>query len=303
MQLDPRQSQALLAVIDTGSFEQAAATLHLTASAVSQRVRALETALGTPLVVRTRPCRTTPAGQRLLQYLRRVQSLEDDLRADFAGGSEPLAVTIAVNADTLASWLLPALADFIIEERILLDLTVDDQDHTYALLEAGLALGCVSTEAKPMRGCQAQPLGSMRYRCMAAPAFRDRWFGKGMTRTAVQQAPVVQFNRKDKLQADFLQRHYGLMQGGYPSHFVPASEAFMRAIELGLGWGMLPEVQMAALQRQGALVDIAPNRPVDVQLYWHTWKVQSPRMERLSRSLLEAARKMLRRPSGDAGDR
>ncbi|MEC4718870.1 LysR family transcriptional regulator ArgP [Noviherbaspirillum sp. CPCC 100848] len=303
MQLDPRQSQALLAVIDTGSFELAAATLHLTASAVSQRVRALETALGTPLVVRTRPCRTTPAGQRLLQYLRRVQSLEDDLRADFAGGPEPLAVTIAVNADTLASWLLPALADFIIEERILLDLTVDDQDHTYALLEAGLALGCVSTETRPMRGCQAQPLGSMRYRCMAAPAFRDRWFGKGMTRAAVQQAPVVQFNRKDRLQADFLQRHYGLMPGGYPSHFVPASEAFMRAIELGLGWGMLPEVQMAVLQRQGALVDIAPNRPVDVQLFWHTWKVQSPRMERLSRSLLEAARKMLRRPSGGVGDK
>lgn len=294
MQLDPRQSQALLAVIDTGSFEQAAVALHLTASAVSQRVRALETALGTPLVVRTRPCRTTPAGQRLLQYLRRVQSLEDDLRADFAGGSEPLAITLAVNADTLASWLLPALASFIIEERILLDLTVDDQDHTYALLEAGLALGCVSTEAKPMRGCQAQPLGGMRYRCMASPAFRDKWFGKGMTRAAVQQAPVVEFNRKDRLQADFLQRHYGLMPGGYPSHFVPASEAFMRAIELGLGWGMLPEVQMAALQRQGSLVDIAPHRPTDVELFWHTWRVQSPRMERLSRSLLQAARKVLR---------
>jgi LysR family transcriptional regulator (chromosome initiation inhibitor) len=294
MQLDPRRTQALLAVIDTGSFEQAAAELHLTASAVSQRVRALETALGTPLVVRTRPCRTTPAGQRLMQYLRRVKALEEDLRADFTGGSDPLAVTIAVNADTLASWLLPALAGFIIEERILLDLTVDDQDHTYALLEAGLALGCVSTEAKPMRGCQAQPLGIMRYRCMAAPAFRDRWFAKGMTRAAVQQAPVVEFNRKDRLQADFLQRHYGLMPGSYASHFVPASEAFMRAIELGLGWGMLPEVQMAALQRQGTLVDIAPHRPADVRLFWHTWKVQSPRMELLSEALLKAAGRVLR---------
>lgn len=294
MQLDPRQAQALLAVIDTGSFEQAAAALHLTASAVSQRIRALETVLGTPLVVRTRPCRATPAGQRLLQYLRRVKSLEDDLHADFASGPDSLVVTIAVNADTLASWLLPALADFIIEERILLDLTVDDQEHTYALLEAGLALGCVSAEARPMRGCQAQPLGSMRYRCMAAPAFRDRWFARGMTRAAVQQAPVVEFNRKDKLQADFLQRHYGLMPGGYRNHYVPASEAYMRAIELGLGWGMLPEVQMAALQEQGRLVDVAPHRPTDVRLFWHTWKVQSPRMERLSAALLQAARKVLR---------
>ena len=97
--LDPRQCEAVLAVVDSGSFEQAAAALHLTPSAVSQRVRALEVALGSPLVVRSRPCRATPAGQRLLQYLRRVHALEEDLQADFAGGAAtPLKVAIAVNA-------------------------------------------------------------------------------------------------------------------------------------------------------------------------------------------------------------
>ncbi|MFC7515366.1 LysR family transcriptional regulator ArgP [Herbaspirillum sp. GCM10030257] len=294
MKLDPRQSEAVVAVIESGSFEQAATQLYLTPSAVSQRVRALETALGTPLVVRSRPCRATPAGQRLLQYLRRVQSLEADLQAEFAGAqTAPVTVTIAVNADTLASWLLPALAPFLIREQILLDLSVDDQDHTYTLLEAGLALGCISTEEKAMRGCHAEALGKMRYRCMASPAFRENWFAKGMTRTAVKQAPVVVFNRKDRLQADFLLKHYGVADDACPRHYVPASEAYMQAIVLGLGWGMLPELQMHELYRQGALVDIAPHRTTDVVLYWHTWKVQSPRMERLSRSLIQAARQIL----------
>lgn len=295
MKLDSRQCEAVLAVIDSGSFEQAAALLHLTPSAVSQRVRALETCLGTPLVVRTRPCRATPAGQRLLQHLRRLRSMEEDLQADFAGDqAAPLRIAIALNNDTLASWFLPALAPFVIQEQILLDLILDDQDHTYTLLEAGLALGCISTEAQPMRGCTVEALGAMRYRCMASPAFRARWFAKGMTRAAVQRAPVVVFDSKDRLQADFLRKHYGLLDDAYPRHFIPASDPFMQAVSLGLGWGMLPELQVRAWQEQGELIDIAPTRPTDVHLYWHGWKVQPPRMERLSRTLVQAARRILK---------
>ena len=296
MKMDLRQCEAVLAVIERGSFEQAAVSLHLTASAVSQRVRALEISLGAPLVMRTRPCRATAAGRRLLQYLQRVRSLEDDLQAEFAGEqAAPLGIAIALNNDSLASWFLPALVPFAIEEQILLDLVLDDQDHTYTLLEAGRALGCVSTEAQPMRGCEVEPLGVMRYRCMASPEFRARWFAKGLTRAAVQQAPVVVFDRKDRLQADFLLKHYGLPDTAYPRHFIPAADPYMQAIMHGLGWGMLPELQMRDLREQGVLVDIAPSRPTDVALYWHGWKVRSPRMERLSRTLVAQARRMLKK--------
>ena len=295
MHMDPWQCEAVRAVIESGSFEQAAALLHVTPSAVSQRVRALEIALGTPLVMRSRPCRATPAGRRLLQHLRRVQSLEDDLQSEFSGReAAPVSIAIAVNNDSLASWFLPALAPFAMRENVLLDLMLDDQDHTYTLLEAGRALGCVSTEAQPMRGCSAEPVGAMRYRCMASPDFRARWFGRGMTRAALAQAPVIVFDRKDRLQAEFLLRHHGLPEDAWPRHYIPASEPYMQAIVLGLGWGMLPELQMRALQATGALVDIAPARPTDVALYWHGWKVQSPRMERLSRTLVEQARTLLK---------
>lgn len=292
--LDTRKGEALLAVIDTGSFEQAAALLHLTASAVSQRISAMETELGTPLLIRTRPTRATAAGQRLVQYLRRSRLLEQEFLADSAEAeARPMQVALAVNADTLATWFLPGLAQFLIDEHLLLDVTLDDQDHTYSLLSQGLALAGVSSEAEAMRGCHVEPLGIMRYRLLASPAFAAQWFPEGLNREAARKAPVMVFGRKDKLQSDFLLRELGLPEGSYPCHYMPAAEAFMKAIRLGLGYGMLPEVQFGDLLDRGELVDLAPAIPTDVRLYWHAWRVQSPKLERLSTRVLAAARAVL----------
>lgn len=292
--LDTRKGEALLAVIDSGSFEQAAVRLHLTPSAVSQRISAMEGELGMPLIVRSKPCRATPAGQRLVQYLRRSRLLEEEFIADSGETSaRPLSVALAVNHDTLGTWLLSGLASFLISENILLDIALDDQDHTYNLLSQGLALAGVSTEPEPMRGCTVQQLGAMRYRCLATPAFAARWFPDGFEREAARIAPVMQFDRKDTLQTAFLQRELGLPPGSYPCHYVPASEAFMRAVRHGLGYGMIPELQCGDLVERGELVDLAPGRVSDVVLYWHAWRVQSPKLERLSAQVLATARDTL----------
>ncbi|WP_273431435.1 LysR family transcriptional regulator ArgP [Chitinibacter tainanensis] len=294
MQFDHKQTEALLAVMDSGSFEQAAAKLHLTPSAVSQRVRQLETALGTPLLVRSRPCRATLAGQQLVQYLRRARLLEQDFLAGFSGAaSATLSVPLAVNADTLSTWLLPAISDFLISENVLLSLTVDDQDHTHALMQEGQALACVASEPQPMQGCLVHPLGILRYRMLASPQFHARWFAGGYSREAARLAPVMVFNRKDALQADFLQQRFGLRPGAYPEHHVPASEPYLQAILLGLGCGMVPHLQADPLIARGELIDLAPDQPTDVMLHWHHWKVQSPRLERLTRRLVEVAQQVL----------
>lgn len=294
---DTRQSEALLAIADSGSFEQAAALLHISASAVSQRVSAMEVALGTPLLIRSRPCRLTSAGQRLVQYLRRSKLLEAEFLADTQEeGARPLSVALAVNNDTLATWLLPELASFLVAQRVLLDIALDDQDHTYTLLERGQALAAVSTEAHAMRGCVAEPLGVMRYHMLASPAFAQRWFPDGLTREAARHAPILVFDRKDQLQSTFMQREFGLPVGSYPCHYIPSSPAFVQAIELGLGWGMVPEQQFGDRVAKGTLLHQAPGRHSDVMLYWHRWRVQSPRLELLSAAVLEAGRRSLQHP-------
>jgi LysR family transcriptional regulator, chromosome initiation inhibitor len=293
MKLDSKQCEAFLAVVEAGSFEQAAGRLHLTPSAVSLRVRSLEERLGQPLVVRGRPCRATRTGQQVLQHLRRTRLMEDDLLTALAGeAAAALPVALAVNADSLATWLLPALADLLAREQLLLDLIVDDQRHTHALLEGGLASACVSAEPQAMRGCTAEPLGAMRYRLVAAPAFAERWFKRGFTRAAARRAPAVVFNRKDRLHADALQREFGLPPEAYPCHHVPAAEPFMTAIRLGLGYGMLPELQYGDALARGELIEVWPGAMTDVALYWHRWTLQPPRLDRLSSAAVAAARKL-----------
>ncbi|WP_338759234.1 LysR family transcriptional regulator ArgP [Massilia sp. METH4] len=294
--MDTRHCQAFLAAAETGSFELAAAQLSITPSAISQRIAALETALGSPLLVRSRPCRTTAAGQRLLVHLRRSRLMEEEFLAGLHDEPAPLRVPIAVNNDTLDTWLLPGIADFLQRERLTLDIVLDEQNYTYALLEKGEAVAGVSSEAKVMRGCVVQPLGVMRYRMLASPAFAARWFPRGFERAAALQAPVLVFSRKDRLQSDFIQAELGLMPGSYPMHHVPASAAFLDAVKLGLGYGMVPVEQYGSALETGELIDLVPGKFTDVPLYWHAWRVQSPALERLGQAVVAAARRSLLPP-------
>lgn len=296
MNIDPRRSEAFLAAIDGGSLEAAASQLRITPSAVSQRITALEQDLGTPLLVRSRPCRPTAPGMRLLQFLRRRALLEAEFlaeQADQDGQRGPVRITLAVNNDTLATWLLPALAPLLIAEGLLVEFVLDNQGHTFALLEQGLALACVSGEASPMRGCTVTPLGLMRYRMVAAPGFAARWFPDGIQRDAARCAPVMVFDRKDTLQRNFLLQHFGLPEGAYPFHYVPASDPYVQSIRLGLGYGLLPLEQCATMLAAGLLVDLTPDLCVDVPLYWHAWRIQPPRLERMGAALVKAARAVL----------
>ncbi|PRC93849.1 HTH-type transcriptional regulator ArgP [Solimicrobium silvestre] len=294
MNLNPKHTEAFRAVIESGSFEQAAVRLHLTSPAISLRVRALESQLGNALIVRSRPARATRMGQRLMQYLKRAKLLETDLAAELAVQQDaPLTLVLALNADSIGTWFFPALSDVLIRERVLLDLTVEDQDHTYSLLETGLAIGCISTEPKPMRGCSAELLGVMRYWLVASEDFRNRWFPDGLTRKAARKAPVVAYTHKDTLQSSFLLSKLGLPAGAFPCHYVPGSASHFNAIRYGLGYGMVPELLLKAAGKN-KMAHLAPAKPLELALYWHTWKVQSPRMENLSRQIIAAARKILK---------
>ena len=293
MRVDPRRSAAFTAAVDTGSLELAASQLGLSSSAVSQRISALEAEFGTPLLVRSRPCRPTVPGMRLLQYLRRSTLLESEFLAEMGVDTGPARVALAVNNDTLATWLLPVLAPILQREGLLAEFVLDNQGHTFALLEEGRAVACIAGNAQPMHGCTATPLGAMRYRMVASAEFARHWFPDGLEREAARRAPVVVFDRKDVLQAAFLLEHLGLPEGSYPCHYVPASEPFVQAIRLGFGYGMLPLEQCQALLDEGGMVDLAPQLFIDVPLYWHAWRIQPQRVERMGAALVEAAQGVL----------
>lgn len=294
MKLDAKQMQAFFSVAETGSFEKAAERLNVTPSAISQRIHALEVRLGSSVLMRVRPCELTPAGKKLMHYLRRATVLEDELLNELSGeNKEYLRTIMAVNGDTLATWFFPALAEIFINEKILLDIIVEDQDHTYSLLENGQVIGCIGTQALPMRGCFVKQLGSMRYVLVASPAFQARWFPDGLSRDTVLKAPLFAYSRKDTLHCGFLCSRFALHSNAFPIHYLSLPQARLKAICRGLGYGVIPLAQVSAMLKNRELVDISPGQFIDLQLYWHAWSSQPPRLEALSARAVNAARLIL----------
>lgn len=292
--LDARQLEALAAVVEHSGFGPAAKALNLTLAAVSLRIKALEEHLGQRLLVRGKSVRATAAGQALLVHVKQLQMMEADLLAGLQGDAQSRAgarwqsLSVAINADSAASWFLPGVAPVLQRHRLLLDIVIDDQDHTHDALKSGEVMGCVTTLAKAMRGCVAEPLGVMRYRCVATPAVvqRCRTPAGAVSPHKLLAQPAIIFNRKDALQDDFLAQHFGLRQPRYPRHFAPAVDAFEVAIAQGLGWGMVPEQTLA---HRHDLQELLPGATVDVVLYWQHWARESPSAQRLTAAVKAAA--------------
>ncbi|GAP37625.1 LysR family transcriptional regulator ArgP [Piscinibacter sakaiensis] len=313
--LDPAALDALAALADEGSFERAAQRLLVTQSAVSQRLRNLEGRLGRPLVVRSRPLRLTEAGKHLLRYARQWQALRADIARELgagpASGTAPLR--IAVNADSLATWVLPAL-DPLVQAGLLIELLVDDQDFTHDGLREGAVLGCVSTVREALRGCRVVPLGVMPYVAVASPGFVERRLPRGLRPEDLAQVPFLVFNRKDDMQALWVSAAFGLRQPRLQARYVPSSEAYVHAATMGWGIGVVPELQVRALLGAGRLVALAPQVAVPVALYWHEWRLDGEAtgdaaaqrggaLARIGDALVQGARGALAAPPGRAGRR
>ena len=283
--MDLPQLRALVAAVETGTLDAAAGVLHVTPSAVSQRIRALEAATGQVLLVRSRPVVPTEAGAAVLRLARQVELLVADTTAALTGAGSAGApvLPLAVNADSLATWFLPAVAPLAADVQ--LDVRVADQTLTSALLRGGTVMAAVTADPDPVPGCSVARLGAMTYRPMATRAFVDRWFPGGATPDAWRRAPVVVFDRTDDLQAAHLRRRTG--DGTRPpTHHVPASADYLAAVRLGMGWGMVPDLQTGP---DDGLVELDPDGAVQVELWWQQWKLRSPSLDLVTGAVRAAA--------------
>ena len=290
MRLQPDQLAALLAIVDTGTFDAAARRLHVTPSAVSQRVKALESEVGHVVVVRASPCRATPTGESLVRLARQQGLLAAETVAELAPRRGlRIDLPVAVKADSMSTWFGQVIEGCADWDDVVLRLRVVDQDHSAQLLRSGEVLGAVTSDPTPVQGCSSEPLVTMRYVPAATPALVERH----RTGRSIDWAttPVVRFNDKDDLQQRILDRH-GVV-GAPPTHEVPDGAGFVTAVAAGLGWGALLTTQLSTLLERGDLVRLGSRDHVDVTLYWQRWRLPSTHLDRLS--------DLVRRESAQAG--
>jgi LysR family transcriptional regulator, chromosome initiation inhibitor len=275
LSLDLDQLNALAAVVSEGTFDAAARSLHVTPSAVSQRIKALEAAVGRVLVMRSKPVSPTESGETLLRAARQIRAIADDAAATLHGGGAGAGsvIPLAANADSLATWLVPALVS--VGADVTFDLRRDDESRTAELLRAGTVMAAVTASGEAVPGCTVHPLGRMRYRARATPDYAARWFPDGTTVEALARAPVVTFDRSDEIQDRYLRRRTRRRLDP-PRHYVPGSGAFAQAVHLGLGWGMVPDLQAGP-----SVVELDPARgTIDVRLFWQQWRLRTAVLDR-----------------------
>ena len=299
--LDEALLTAVAAVAREGSFERAARVLHITPSAVSQRVKLLEERLGAVLIVRGQPCSATEIGARICRHAELVSVLVSELRRELPmlPKEDPdtvhASLRIAVNADSLGTWFIKAMADFGREDAALLNLTLADEDHTAEWLRRGYVLAAVTSVGTAVPGCRIRRLGSLRYVATASPGFVQRWFGAGVTADGLARAPSLLFDSNDRLQEAWARRAVR-RDVALPVHRIPSTQAFIDAALAGVGWGMNPLSLIRAQLKAGTLVELLPDTPIDVPLYWQATRLKVPILERLTRSVTRAAAAALRDP-------
>ena len=302
---DPDALECLAAIIEEGGFERAAQRLSITQSAVSQRLRALEAQVGTVLIVRIRPLKPTQAGQLMLKHAKMMRLLRADVERDLrelapsstGGGREEERISVAINADSIATWALPALNP-LAQGGLPIEIIADDQEFTHEWLREGQVLGCVTSLGQALRGCRMEPLGTMDYVAVASAAYAAEHCPKGLNAHNFHRMPFVAFNRKDHLQHEFVARAFGLSRVMLKQLFVPSSEGQIRAVRAGWGASVVPELGVRELIASGELVNLAPRHRLGVALYWHCWNLSSDVLEALTTALRESARRCLQPVKG-----
>ncbi len=297
---DPLALECLAAIIEEGGFERAAQRLSVTQSAISQRLRVLEGQVGAILIVRSRPLQATSAGRLLLKHAKQLRLIRTDLERDLkelapgaSGGiREDGRISIAINADSIASWALDALTD-LVTQGLPIEIIADDQDFTHDWLREGQVLGCVTTLKQPLRGCKMTGLGAMNYVAVATPAYLENHLSGGLDASNFRNITYIAFNRKDDMQRDFVAKALGLKNIGLCQLFVPSSEGQVRAALAGWGVSVVPELLVRGLIQTGALVNVAPRHVLATQLYWHCWNLESDVLDAITVALSTSAKKLL----------
>ena len=286
---------ALAAIIETQNFELAANKLCISQSAISQRIKLLEENIGQPILIRTQPIALTNSGKQLLSHFRKVQQLENELLPELMpdAPTKPMKISLAVNADSLATWFIKALTPVLKEHLVELNLIIEHEERTLEKLRSGEAIGAVSVIEKPLKGYRSFKIGEMNYCLVSSKDFQQKYFSQGVTKESLRMAPGISSDHKDDMHVRFIAKHFNLAASEYYCHSVHSSEAFVELAKQGVAYCLLPELQMKNELANGELVILCPENQLIETLYWHSWVLVKGINKKISQEIIRVGQRLL----------
>jgi len=292
---DYKLLKALAAIIETQNFELAANNLSISQSAISQRIKLLEENVGQPILIRTQPIELTSVGEQLHSHYKKVQQLESELLPELLPDApvKPMKISLAVNADSIATWFIKALTPVLKDHLIELNLLIEHEERTLDKLRSGEAVGAVSVIEAPLKGYRAFELGKMKYCLVSSKSFQEKYFSKGVTKTSLKMAPAISYDHKDDMHVRYIAKHYDLAASEYYCHSVRSSEAFVELAKQGVAYCLLPELQIKNELRSGELIKLCPEKQLIETLYWHSWVLVKGINKKISQEIINVGQRLL----------
>ncbi|MGB0936003.1 MAG: LysR family transcriptional regulator ArgP [Colwellia sp.] len=293
--LDYKLLDALSIIMEVQSFEIAANKLFISQSAISQRIKLLEENIGEPLLIRRHPITLTATGAKLVSHHKKINQLERELIEDITNEAptKPVKVSIAVNADSIATWFIKAIAPILKNYLIELDLITEHEDRTLQKLQTGEAIGAVSSVKTPLKGYQSELLGQIRYCLVCSPEFKVKYFNNGVNSQTLKMAPAISFDHKDDMHVQYIAKHFHLKAHEYYCHTVRSSEAFVELALQGGAYCLLPQLQIESALKQGKLVELCANKELIKPMYWHSWVLVTGMNKKISNEIISTGRRLL----------
>ncbi|PLP60105.1 hypothetical protein CYK37_08035 [Mesorhizobium loti] len=277
--MDLRDLATLVAIAENGSLEAAARALHVTASAVSQRLAKLEDSFGDLLIIREQPTRLTVSGEALLRTARQIDLLLHEARQQVGQMTEAGTITVAVHHDSLASWFVPAMIMFQAETCHMLEILAVDHTRTRSLLRAGSVAAAISSEPDPLPGCEVDRIGVLRYWAVSSPG----------TAISAREGtlPVVFFEKEDTPTSAALARKTNSPLSAVRC-YIPSVADIETAVMRGAGWAVLPEPLIADKLAKGELVALDDEPALEIELFLHSWRSESRAIKSLRNAIQQA---------------
>lgn len=292
--LDYKGIEALYTVQELQSFDAAAKRLHITQSAISQRIKGLEEHYGEPVLIRTLPYKPTRLGEYLIGHYKRVGLLEESLKKQIHRATVKPHIAIAINRDSLETWFLDLIGQKEIFNHVTLEIIADDQELTLDYLRKGLVSACLSTSPKEIAGGKAAFLGNMEYLLAASPEFIKKHFSKGDQKKCLLKAPAIKFDKNDQLHDKYLEKFFGINSQELDSHLIPSVRGFKKYAVLGYGYALIPKIDILEELQSGQLVLLYPGKVWQVPLYWHYWDIESKFYRKFNDDIITNVRKILK---------
>lgn len=287
MSLLSQNLQAFVSIVKNGTVHGAAAELNLTQTAVTQRIRVIESELKTTLFTRSRKgMLLTQEGQSLLRYCKGAIDLEGEALSAItkAGINQSIFLSLAGPTSVMTSRIIYQTVDYYRQwSQVNLNLIITDTDDRLSLVKSGQAtMAIVAPETVPHE-LDSKMLKPDKYVLVAS----SQWKGRRLT-DILENEKIIDFYESDQTTLNYLKKYDLISKIKKPRLFVNNNEAIIKMFSSGVGFGTLTQEIAKPHTESGDLIVLNGAHVMEdpLALIWYN----RPEMPKYFEELIKAIR-------------